>query len=333
MTLLPRPGPTVLEFLALVAVALVALLALAGPVQAYETYNVTGVTEWDVPAIEGMAISEIQIIQPGGLMPMGSPGDIALSLDNYGNVYGLYVNASNVADLYWTFDVTLVYPNGTTETKHLTKWGAAWDYRVDVQYSVPDLKHVDSYFTLSMYIGINPLTTQFNAIPPQANLAYVPFSEVSGNSTEPVNVDVYFVTPAEWQEIETANPVWGVGVFTGSLFSWTWDMILAFFNAIPYVGPYIATILEYTGLILGEILYWFKFFLIDNWEITILTVEFFIISHALLTTKSLWKLVQRILDDHIAIYEFLIKALKTMIDLVTWIVHLVTEIINAIQPV
>ena len=338
MTILPRPGLTLMEILAMAAVVLVAILSLTGPVQAYEKIEPKGVTEYHMEAPAGLVIAEID----SGVQFHSS--NQSYILNSFGQIYKLDVNITSTLNSLWDVDFTFQYPNGTIEHIHESRFVLApGGYRYTVQYGIPEIpEHISfTQVFVDLYIGFSPLRVGWNTLPPnptdpglQTHYDYIAFSEMSMYSTDLIDLVIYLVTPVEWQNItENDDLVWGLGISTGSLISWSWDMVLAFFNAIPYVGPYIATILEYCGLFVAEILYWVNFFLIENWDITILTVEFFIISHALLTTKTLWKLVQQILDDHIALYDFMLKVIFTLIDLIKWIVSLVAEIINAIIPV
>ena len=338
MTILPRPGIPVMEILAMVAVVLVALIAVTGPAQAYEKIEPQGVTEYHLVAPTGLVIAEID----SGTQFHGS--NQSYTLNSFGQIYKLDVNVTSTLNSWWEVDFTFQYPNGTIEHLHETRFVLApGGYRYVIQYGIPEIpEHMSSTLvSVDLYIGFSPLRVGWNTLPPdptnpgsQTHYDYIAFSEMTMYSTDLINLVIYLVNSAEWQNItENDDLLWGLSISVGSLFSWTWDMILAFFNAIPFVGPYIATILEFTGLFVGEILYWLNFFLIENWEITILTVEFFIICHAMLTTKTLWKLVQQILDDHIALYDFAVKTIFTLIDLVKWIVSLVAEIISAIKPV
>lgn len=304
----------------LVISTVLVLMGILVPASAYETSTFDQVYNFDAIAPQDM---HIVTVQAGNIH---NAGNHTFVLNSYGEVYLLEVDLVSVVNVWWEADITLTYPNGTKETKHMSQVAAAWDYDINVQFTYPD---TDTIIDVDLYIGLKPLIAEWNAIPPGSQTNYIPFSEVSGTSTQPMDVTVWYLTNEEYTDVKEGNVT---GMFA-SWISWTWDIVLDFIAAIPGIGPYFAALLEVTVMALGELFWYFNFLFIENIEITILTVEFFIIGHAMLSTSSLIGLLKRIFDDHVALYRFLITSIQYAISLVTWAINIATDIIKAIKPI
>ncbi len=301
----------------LVAILILVLFIFQGAM-AYETAEFPQVTYFEASPPDDMYIVQIEA---GNIH---NAADHAFLLNSYGQIYELDVDVDSIANVWWEADISLTYPNGTIETEHLSQVATAWDYDIEIQFSNPI--GTDTIIDVDLYIGLKPLSAQWNAIPPGSQVNYIPFSAVAGTSTEPMDVTVYFLTGDELQDIQQ-------GDILGSFFSWSWQAILDFVEAIPGIGPYFAAFLDITVMVLEEGFWWFNFLFIENIEITILTIEFFIVAHSMLSTSSLIGLLKRIVDDHIAIFSMAIRCILFVRDLIMWVIDAVTSIIQAIKPV
>lgn len=306
--------------LLVLAAALILILLIPSGAMAYETVDYPQVTYFHAVAPEDTSIVDVRGYN------VHNAGDHTFWLNSYGQVYQLDINVESTQNVLWEADITLTYPNSTIETVTVSQAQVAWDYNILIQVTDEDLIHV---VDADLVIGLNPLTAGWNMEAAGLEDNYIPFSEVVGTSTEPMDVSVYLFTPEEFQDVQEGN------IFTsfGSFLEWSWDLILDFIEAIPGVGPYAVALLEITVMTLEEIFWWINFLLIENIEISILLVEFFIIGHALMSTSSLIGLLKRILDDHIAVFHFTVRCIFYMKDLVVWVIKMATDIITAIKPI
>jgi len=159
------------------------------------------------------------------------------------------------------------------------------------------------------------------------------FSQVTGSSTSEISkVTVYYVTAEEFAAAQVNDPLLKFFHGVESLFNWTWDGVIAVVAKIPGVGPYLETFLTIVGFALEEIAFWLNLFFIEYPELTAGMVEFLIIADAIINTRSLWKLLQRIVDDHIKLCEFLLNLIVAGIDLITKVVGAVANAISSIKP-
>lgn len=255
-------------------------------------------------------------------------------LNAYGQTYQLEVVSERNWG-WWNFNVSCQYPNGTMAYKDLSAFAPfAIDYDLTIQkYFLA----VDGIFDLDVNVALLPLTARFEGL--EADLkgmdyGVLAFSEVSG-STAPGTFDIttYFVTPDEFKEFEKNSLRLKLGAAVQGLFDWGWDNIITFAGKIPYIGPFLETGLFVTGIVLEEIFFWLYLIFIEYPELVILTVEFFIIGDALLTTRSLMSLVNRIIENHIKVFEFVINTAVTAIEVIIRIIQAIANAINAIRPI
>jgi hypothetical protein len=305
----------------LIPFLILGLLLFIPPAAAYETMEFHQVTEFHALGTDELHIVEIQTDN------IHNAANHSFILNSYGEVYTLDVDMYSLYNLYWVADLTLEYPNGTSDHIQLSRIATAWDYDINIQFS--QLYDLDPLIDVDIYIGLLPLSAEWNEIPTiflMDTHNYVPFSDVYGTSTQPMDVIIHYMTHEEFAQVQE-------GGVLDNLFAWTWETILDFIDKIPYVGPYFAALLELTALTLEELVWVINFLLVENIEITILLVEFFIIAHAMLSTRSLIALLKRILDDHIAVMGFAISCLLYVRDFIMWVINAVTDIIRAVKPI
>jgi|GEM_PF-1398201 hypothetical protein len=331
-------------FKILLFIMMIALLS--SPVNAVSIVKLENVKNFDVQARPGYSIVQIN------LNDIPFDGHQTVYLDAYGDTYILEIKGINEGEWKiigsytiggWKhFWVNLTYPNGTTvsyEDRILKPF--ALDYEVKIQYYWMESDSpldVDIYFSnLEKFVAYFPIIENLLGFARFNVSEYLIFSEVSGISNREMNVEVYQSTPEEIQDIRNNSiiPAITQRITSGTtfVFTWTWDMILSFVELIPYVGPLISDGLEISGVFITEIFWWFKLFLIDNFPITAIVIEFFIIADAILSTGSLMALVRRIVTNHVAVLNFFRDMVLFMVNLLMGIIRTVASIVNALKPI
>lgn len=308
---------------------LICLLAVGIPAaSAMEEMHYEQASHFTAQATESLTIASIRAAncEPGSSQHF--------TLDAYGQTYQLgVVSEKNLG--WWGFNVSCEYPNGTIAYRDLSAFAPfAMDYDLTIQkYFLA----ADWIFDLDVNVALLPLTARFEG--PEADLkgmdyGVLAFSEVIG-STAPGTFDItmYLVTPDEFKEFQKNSLLLKLGGAVQGLFDWAWDSIISFAGKIPYVGPFLETGLSVTGIVLEEIFFWLYLIFIEYPELVVLTVEFFIIADALLTTRSLMSLANRIIDNHIKVFEFVINTAITAIEVIMRVIQAIANAINALKPI
>lgn len=259
-------------------------------------------------------------------------------LNSFGDYYTVVMNSTKDWGT-WTFFVDCTYPNGTVSSEQYTKFaplsntfdllfqgywcemGFGWETQVFVTLSPLVVEESNVWLPLPT-AGI-PI--QYNAI---SDYDPVAFYEVAGSSTGLINdVTIYYVTAEEFAEHSNQNLLSGlVGGATsaaGSLSEAAWTAAIAGVEMIPGVGPYISICLETSGMIVGEVFWWINLLLIENWKLTFLTIEFYILGDAIISGHSFTRMLKKVVKSHVSIYKFLI-------DIAIKIINLVLDAIKAI---
>jgi hypothetical protein len=296
------------------------------------------VTSFDLEAPDGYYITSVYLnnIEPDYVA--------SVTFDNYGNEYTLDINTTKSNVLWWTFDVSLTYPNSSVVTTSVTTSRLATDSDIKIQYFYSEL---DSVLDIDLYVGMLPLYAGFE-VPISSgfdgsedvseSLLYtrMAFSEVSGTCSSPFDLKVYISDPAEFaaQQEESLSEL-----LTGSaeLFtSWVWNNVIAFIEKIPGIGPYLADSLEFTAMLIDNVFFYFRLFFIDYLATTLLTIEFFILSKAIITTRknaNIFALLDKIITAHVDTFEFVVDTISKMISMFSALVHMIAAIVSAIKPI
>jgi len=304
-------------------------LILIIPAQAYEKVEYNKVKTFDVKAPEDLTIQQVYL---NNILFDGSQ---TIYFDAYGDTYTLTIKGEKQGAGWRHFWINMTYPNGSTESKEYRILRPFTnDYDIKIQYYWIE---ADTLLDVDIYVSsLDPLTSEFDnllGVYEFNTSAYLIFSEVSGISNKEMDVEVFLINDEELAEIRSGNVLPALGDFTFQTFQWTWDMVLNFVGAIPYVGPLISTGLEISGGFITEIFWWFKLFVIDNFAITVIIIEFFIIADAILSTRSLMALVRRIIKNHVAVLNFFRDMVLFMVNLLMSIIRTVASIINALKPI
>jgi hypothetical protein len=304
------------------------LLAII-PVQAYEKVEFNRVKTFDVKSPEDRTIQQVY------LNNILFDGYQTIYFDAYGDTYTLTIKGEKQGAGWRHFWINITYPNSTTESKEYRILRPFTnDYDIKVQYYWIES---DTLLDVDIYVSsLDPLTSEFDnllGIYEFNTSAYLIFSEVSGISNQEMDVEVFLITSDELEQINQENILPALGDYISQGFVWTWNMVLAFVENVPVVGPYLSDALTISGIFIGEVFWWIKLFLIDNFAITVIIIEFFIIADAILSTRSLMALVRRIIKNHVAVLNFFRDMVLFMVNLLMGILRTVASIINALKPI
>lgn len=324
---------------------LLLLVLLIAPVAAVEEVHFANVYAFQAEDTDSLSINSVRL---EGL-EMGS--NQSYILDSYGDIYQIGVTSA-WSNAFKTFNISCTYPNGTTEYQELGSFepyqkimGLNY-YNFNIQYYfVAYESYVGSYIAANVYLDLIPLSAEFHPHSTAYDAAdailsgdsssrtILAFSQVTGSSTSEISkVTVYYVTAEEFAAVQENDPLLKFFHGVESLFNWTWDGAVAVVSKIPGVGPYLETFLVIVGFALEEIAFWLNLFFIEYPELTVGMVEFLIIADGIINTRSLWKLLQRIVDDHIILCNFLLNLIVIAIDLITRVISAVANAISSIKP-
>ncbi len=296
---------------------------LIGPAAAVEEIHQDHIKTFSIEAPDGLMFS--------GFTASNLEADTnnTYTLDAYGKIYTLDVNCSKSYG-WWTFDLALKNPNGTTETTQLESFAPlATDYDIHLQYYFLE---GDSTFDLDIYTALIPLSATFLTSDPTAS-EIISFSDISASSTGYFDLVLYAVTDEEFQEqIDNALGL-QLEHAVGDVFSWTWDMVLTFVGKIPGVGPYLASVLEIAAIALDSIIFYLDLLLIQYPETTFLTVESFILANAFCRRGNFWVKINRVCNSHVRIIELFIDLVQAGVNIISRIISAVADAINALKPV
>lgn len=263
-------------------------------------------------------------------------------MDSYGDTYYLEVLSEPKDWGWWNFNVSCTYPDGTTETTTLAKFAPiSFDYDINIQSY-----WLYGYFAweTNIYVTLTPLSVDTNQQIPINDSTYpegypatyyepLAFSYVQGVSNDPFEkVTVYYVTAEEFEQIQNNDILLPITEGIGDLFDWTWDMVTGTIEKIPYVGPFFLTIMQIAAIYIEECIFWINLLFIQNWAMSIMLIEFFILGEAIYNTKTRVGLLTRVAENHVKVMKFFIFIGELAIDLVIKGIDAVSRIISMIKP-
>ncbi|WP_407282150.1 hypothetical protein V7O61_08390 [Methanolobus sp. WCC1] len=320
------------------------LLCFTSIATAAETYEQDDITYIDYEVVDGYLISTVD------LGNIDSDFNSIIVLDSFGEEYVLYINNTKSWG-YWTFDITLESPTGTTETQTLKKFlPYATDTDIHIQYFYGEYD-LGYGLDVDVYLGLSPLTASFdnnlvseNSSTYQEYLEWTglwsaysrrAFSDVQISCSNEFDFKATYVDLEEFEaQKEESLAEWLSGT-SELFFDWAWDSILAFVEMIPGVGPYLASALEMSAFIVGEVFFYLDLLFIEYPETTILTIEFLILAATILKTdkkSSIWDMAETYISMHKAVIEFFYNFAIRTIELLVKIVQMVADIVGAIKP-
>lgn len=305
----------------LVFLLLLLLAAAVSPASAVEEITRESIKTFNIESPEGYSLSGMEIYD----LPANSNN--TFQFDAYGKTYTLQANSTKSWG-WWNFDLSLTYPNGTVETKHLESLApAAFDWDLHVQYY---FLNVDSVFDLDVYATLLPLSASFGTA---TNSEILQFSSVSGNSSDTFDLKLYATTQEEFEKQANLDLGLQFSEAIDEFFSWTWDAVLSFVGLIPYVGDDLVTAILIASYIIDEVFFYFNLFFVEYIEVTILSMEFFIMTYSLHRTKSKSpvKLIKNVVNDHAAFIGWVIDKARLAIDLLTSIIRTIASIVQSLK--
>jgi hypothetical protein len=306
-------------------------MLLTSPALAIEKTYYEDVNFWSVEAPTGYCISTVDV---NNLEPDSTT---QIVFDAYGKIYSLDVVSTKSSLGWWEINLTLDGPEGI-QTKNIETFKPfATDFDIKVQYFYYE---ADSILDADIYIGLLPLTAQFfitdvmfSSLEKSTHLA---FSSVSGSTSVPADLTIILSTADEFIGQQKGDGLQMLKQMGIDIFTWTWEAVLAFLEQIPGVGPYLVSSIEIIAMLAGGAIFYFDLLFIQYPTTTFLTIEFFILSSAIIKTKrnaSIARLVDQTIEAHINVIEFFIGAFSTVLNLLINIVSTIAQIVRSLKPI
>jgi len=308
-----------MRFIVGILIALI-LIGLTTVVSAKQEFNFTQVSNLQFQAPKGMSI--VRIDAEG--LTTGSNQTFVLNA--YGRVYTITINSSTTFNAWHTFVITLTYPNGTSTSRTLEMLKPfANKYDVRIQYFG---LQANPFGNMQIYIQLDPFDVKKAEIP--VDMGYVEsfliFSDVSFTSTvEAEKVSILCITPEEYDKYFKNPSALGFTEFwlvstSQEVVKFTWQKFLEAVRQIPVAGEFLADGLNFMAIIVGETFYYVKLFLIDNWDITVLTYESIAMMYAISSSRDIFRMFERYTNFHIRtaelIYKVVVGAVRLIFDLI-----------------
>jgi len=255
-------------------------------------------------------------------------GSQTIVLDAYGKIYTLEINSNPsylVPPACWqAFYVNLTYPNGTTiskQTSPVLTFSDIYNIRIQSFYSRgTDLTELQLYITLEPKFELSAQTFILNTGIFGDPGYFISFRNVQISSTNEIEkVTITCVTPDELEDIHKNWPRKWTDQFSEAI----WDQFLGLVAQIPVAGEFLADGLNFMAILVGETFYYTKLFLIDNWEITILTFESIAMMYSLANSRDIFRMFRIYIDFHI-------KTIELSYKLITSAIKLIYELIKAV---
>ena len=299
------------------------LLTLSiAPASAVEEITREGIKTFNIEAPEGYSLSGMEIYD------LSANSNNTYQFDAYGKTYTLQANSTKSWG-WWNFDLSLTYPNGTVETKHLeTLAPAAFDWDLHVQYY---FLSVDSVFDLDVFAALLPLSASFGTA---TNSEILQFSSISGNSSDTFDLKLYATTQEEFEKQSNLDLGLQLSTALSDFFSWTWGAVLSFVGLIPYIGDDLVTAMLFASYLIDEIFFYFNLLFIEYIETTLLSIEFFVLVYSITRTKTKnpVKLVKNVVEDHTKVAHAIVSAVLLAINLVLSIIRTISDAVQGMKP-
>lgn len=317
-------------------VSLIALfLLLICPVSA-EVMSAYDVSSYSVAANPGNVVYQI-IVDP---VPMGTNQTHVLIYN--GATFLLTIGSKQTNYVIHDFDISLTYPNGTVESKHVSTWRvSSGSYKTTIQPVFTQAESLtNSYLTVDLEVGLTPVSAGFNTQPAGwlANTA-IPFTSASGDLGYTTNVFVWQMSMEDFENnVVNYNPIYGVKNLGETVFQWTWDSVLGFIGMIPVIGPLFLTVLDIAGTVIAEMVFWLSW-IVARGPAVILAAEVLIGMAAVINSKSarpekrLYKLVKNLIDYNVMVLKGFIWLFEKVFEWTKEIIKLISYIIQALKPV
>jgi hypothetical protein len=178
-------------------------------------------------------------------------------LNSNGATFLLEIGSVHSWGIYNDFIVSMTYPNGTTETVQKSTTSVFGTYKTKIQPVFPKAQEF-TVFQIDLELGLNPTTLAFTAVDDWGMSAYdkktsIPFTSASGEfSGQTSTVYGYEMSKQAFVEQITNYDPYNLS----GLFQWSWEMVLAFINMIPVIGPQFVIILTFVTTTGDQIIFW-----------------------------------------------------------------------------
>jgi hypothetical protein len=310
-------------------------LLLIAPASAYYNVSYTDIAPGNLLNAKytpgsGYLIGQVDIYD------LDTPSNTTIVLTEPGGS-GAYTVWYNTTALYGGATIkaqgAIQHPNGTVVTFDKTAfepmfafWGTA-KTAITIQYYYVDTG-LWIYLKFNVYPGsfFGEWRTQIGDVTwDWLNNAenIVAFGEVQAESTDTFNANIYYVTASELAGIESGDII---GQAASQIGSGAWATLLFIVSVIPVIGPALAIVVEYIGMLVSELVWLLDFIIVKNWMGTLILIEFLCISEALIygQKKSNVQLMRRVASNHVAMFTALIMVIMFLYD------NIILRTINAL---
>ena len=324
------------------AFAIVLMLVMAAIVVAPAsaiTIPAEDVNSYSYTAENGYVIYKIDIDN----LPIGSNQTHVLYYGGY--PYLLEVETWSEWGLWKNALITFTMPNGSVQTASTSASTIVGNYKTVIQPTFrADSSQLQgltaAFLKVDLNIGLTPVSAQFSTQPagynPETSL---PFKSASGQFSNLglSDVYVYVITEKEFTDtVANYNPTAGLGDLGSAVFQWTWAAVLGFFYAIPVIGPYIVTYINYVAIAIVFVSFWVGF-LIFNAPALVFGAEILIFAFSVINAPSGVKAFGAIFSNlwkyNVALVKVFVGGFNVMKELVSTIVDLVTKVVEALKPI
>lgn len=306
-------------------------LLLIGPAAAL-TVEAAGVSSYSIAAEEGMVIYQITVND----LPIGTNQTHTLNVG--GSSYLLEIGTYDEWG-YKNADVTLTYPNGTSQTDHVSALALLVNaYKTNIQYVFPQIYSGSGYFTIDLVLGLTPVSASFNGGAqgwhPSNSLA---FTSASGNVGGVTTIYVEQMTKKEFKEnVVNYNPIHGITNLGSQVFQWSWSGVLGFISMIPVIGPVMVSLIDLMGGAISTGWYWLHFVVV-NFPAVLAGVECLILMMAVINAGSGKSQFKKLASN---LYQYNLAFALGVIGLVNIVwgwtksaIETVAAIIQALKPI
>lgn len=308
---------------------LLVLVFLIGPAAAVEEIQQDHIKSFSIEAPDGLIFSGID------LQNIDADSNTTLYLYQPTGLYTLKINSTKTYGSYWNFDIELMSPNGSVQTKSISKVAIVpnnYDLHVQYFWTTWNETLIDESYDIDIYTSIVPLSVSFLTFQP-IGYQVENFYKIDAESTSYFDMILYAVTGEELEAQQENDILASYSESINDLFSWTWDMVLTFVGKIPGVGPYLASILQIAAITIDAIVFYFDLLFVEYPETTFLTVESFVLASAFCRRGNFWVKINRVCNAHLKIIETFLDLAEAGVNIMSKIISAVADAINALKPV
>lgn len=240
---------------------------------------------------------------------------------------------------YKNADITLTSSNGTVQTAHVSALGLLINnYKTDIQYVFPQSYSGSGITTINLVLGLTPVSASFNAGAMGWNPANsIAFTAASGNLGGSTTVYIEQMTATDFaKNVQSYNPLYGIGNLGSQVFQWTWDRVLGFIGMIPVIGPIMVNLINVMGGVITEGYFWLLF-IIQNFPAILCGVESLILMMSVINAgsgkNSMGKMAKNFYSYNISFIHGLIFLVETVKNWTVSIIEMVSSVVSALKPV